>query len=337
MRRSGPPGALVQALAGREEADDLTEEERIASRDLVQPRDGPATHGRFGHRRDVRLDVRRCQAPQRDPPSDPGEFSEGVRQLAHALVGLPVGRHEQDPRLGQRVPQVAQQQQRRLVPRVQVVQDDEDWALGGGRRQEGAHHVEQAQPPALRHHRAGCRARRPGRVGEHDEFLQSAAQRADDLKPGPVRWRAALLPAATRDDPHPALRANPGELAHQPGLADARFTCDEHQRAAAGRGLLERGRQTRQLLDATDERSHGGSPGDRGWSDLLSPSPLHRPSVDRTARAVQPTARRCSDTDGGRAPALDPLGGKLRDCLAPRAGVSRPAQQTLAARLLGGA
>ena len=102
------PGALVQALAGSEEADDLTEEERIASRDLVQPRDGPATHGRFGHRRDVRFDVRRFQAPQWDPPSDPGELSEDVRQLAHALVGLSVGRHEQDPRLGQRVPQVAQ-------------------------------------------------------------------------------------------------------------------------------------------------------------------------------------------------------------------------------------
>ena len=111
MRRSGSPVALVEALepvAGREQPDDLTEEERIASRDLVQPRDVPATHGRFGHRRDVRFDVRRCQAPQRDPPSDPGELGEDVGQLAHALVGLPVGRHEQDPRLGQRVPQVAQ-------------------------------------------------------------------------------------------------------------------------------------------------------------------------------------------------------------------------------------
>ena len=311
------PGPLVEArerVAGREEADDLTEEERIASRDLVQPRDGPATHGRFGHRRDVRLDVRRRQAPQRDPPSDPGELGEDVGQLAHALVGIPVGRHEQDPRLGQRVSQEAQQQQRGLVPRVQIVQDDD--GSGARRRPRSGSALtasnRRSRPPSGIT-AVGARARRPGRAGAHDELLEITAQRADDLKPGPVRWRAALLPAATRDDPHPSLRANPGELAHQPRLADARLARDQHQRAAAGHSLLEREGQIRQLLDATDEQSHGGSPGDRGRSDLLPPSPLHHPSVEPTARVVQRTAPSHRAPPHGCCHAVGPRGAHAPD------------------------
>ena len=58
-----------------------------------------------------------------------------------------------------------------------------------------------------------------------------------------------MLPAATRGDADSSPSGNLGELTCQPRLADARLARDEHKRAAAGRGLLERRRQIRQLLD----------------------------------------------------------------------------------------
>ena len=242
--KKGIPSRFVERLervAGRQQPDDLLKEVRVAARDFVQPRDGFPAHRRSGHRRDVRLDVRRRKAPEHDPRSDPREFREEVRQLAHALLGLPIGSHEQDPRLGQRVPEEAQQQQGRLVRRVQVVHYDEDRAVGGGRRQEAANRVEQAQPLAFRHDRGRRRALGGRGAGGRDELLEIASQSADDLKPRPVRRGAALLPAATGGDAHPSPGAEPGELARQPGLADTRLARHEDQRAAAGRGLLERG------------------------------------------------------------------------------------------------
>ena len=85
---------LVVALKGvarHQLPNDLSKEVRIASRELVQPRDGPAAHRRPGHRRNVRLDVRRCQAPKRDPPSRPVR-ARRRRRIARARASRPPGR-----------------------------------------------------------------------------------------------------------------------------------------------------------------------------------------------------------------------------------------------------
>jgi hypothetical protein len=227
----------------------------------------------------------RCQAAKRDPPSNSGELGEDVAQLEHPPLRLPVGGYKQHLGLGERVAQEPQEQQRRLVPRVNIVERHQQRPLRGGSREEAADRVEEANPLALRYDPTGCPAPSGTRVAERSEPLEIAAKRTQDLHPRPVRRRTPLLPTATRDHTHAALPSDLRDLAHQPGLADAWLAGEEHKRAAAGSGVLKRGYQIRQLLDASDERARG-SLGRRSGRHLL-----HRPSsiaasVDRTVPPV---------------------------------------------------
>ena len=142
--------------------------------------------------------------------------------------------------------------------------------------EETTHRVEQANALAFGHDRVRCPAPPRMRVGGRGELLEISSERAHDLHPRPVRRSAALLPATTSDDAYAVLSGNEGELAHQPGLADARLTGKEHERPARGSRLLERRRQTGQLLDPPDERACGGPPRNREWRDLMHGRLLHR-------------------------------------------------------------
>ena len=107
---------------------------------------------------------------------------------------------------------------------MDVVQRDEEGLLARSGSEEATHRVEQANALAFGHDRV----RRPAppcmRVGGRGELLEVTSEGADDLHPRPVRWSAALLPAATGDDAHAVLSGDQGEFAHQSRLADARLT-----------------------------------------------------------------------------------------------------------------
>ena len=281
---------LVEAcerVLGGEQADDLADEEGVASGDLVQPRDCLPRRGRTGDRPHVRLDVRRRQAAKRDPAADAGQLGERVTELERPPFGLSIGRHEQDAGFRERVAEEAKEQQRRLVSGVDVVQRDEERLLAGDGSEEAANRVEQADALTFGHDRARRPARPRVRVGGRGELFEISSERADDLHPRPVRRSAALLPATAGDGTHAVLPGYQGELAHQPGLADARLAGQEHERPAGGRRLLERSRQTGQLLVAPDERARGGSPRNREWRDLVHGPLVHRGKC-RTDGAVCP-------------------------------------------------
>ena len=62
---------------------------------------------------------------------------------------------------------------------------------------------------------------------------------------------------------------------------------------------------------------------------ICTPLPTASPKCRPDRASCPANGASLSRAHGGRVPALEPLSGKLRDCLAPRAGVSRPAQKTL--------
>ena len=71
---------------------------------------------------------------------------------------------------------------------MDVVEGDKQRLLGGRRGKEATDFVEEAHALSFR---------RDPRAGDGGQVLQVASGRADDLRPGPVRRRAALLPATT--------------------------------------------------------------------------------------------------------------------------------------------
>ena len=265
----------LERVVGRQQADDLSHEEGVAAGDLVQSRHRLVCRPRPRDRPDVVLEVGRGQPAQGDAPADAGEVGEDVTELAGAFLGLSVGRDEQDVGVRQRFAEKTKQKQRRLVRGVDVVESGEQRPLGCNVCEKAADRVEEAKALALRYDRARRRAPSGVRVAGSGELLQISSDRADHLHPRPVRRRAALLPAATRDDAHALLLGNAGELAHQPGLADPRLTGEEYERAAAGSCLLERRHQICELLRAPDERAHRGPACDRRWRDLVHGSVVH--------------------------------------------------------------
>ena len=224
-------GRLVEAperVVGRQQANDLSEEEGVAAGDLVQSRHGLVRRLRPGDGPDVGLEVRRRQTAKRDPCSDPGELGEDVTELADPPLRLSVGRDEQDAGLGERVAEEAKQQQRRLVRGVDVVERDEERLLAGSGGEEATDRVEQANALALRHDRVRCPAPPGMRVGGRGELLEIASEGADDLHPRPVRRSAALLPAATGDDAHAVLSGDAGRTRSSVGSC----RCPAHRSGA---------------------------------------------------------------------------------------------------------
>jgi len=63
-------------------------------------------------------------------------------------------------------------------------------------------------------------------------------------------WNGCSVP---RGAGHPSLTGPSGQLPGQRGLADARFSRDEEEAAAAADGVLETGREFSQFDIATDE------------------------------------------------------------------------------------
>jgi hypothetical protein len=120
---------VVERPLGRELPDDLTGEEGVAAGDLVQAGDHARGRPRAGHLLHVRRDVGGSQPAQGDPPSDAREFGERFALLAYPLLVLAVGRHEQHPGLRERLAEEAEQQQRRLVARMHVIQRDQQRAV----------------------------------------------------------------------------------------------------------------------------------------------------------------------------------------------------------------
>ena len=137
LRRAAAAGQL--ALAG-EQPDDLADEERVAVGLLL---DGLGQsrrrRGARGHL-DVALDGADRQPLQRDAPTalDAGDLAEhpGERMVA-AELDVAVGAEDQQATRGELASREAEQEQRRLIRPMQVVEHEHDRPIAGRRRAAG--------------------------------------------------------------------------------------------------------------------------------------------------------------------------------------------------------
>ena len=142
-----------------------------------------------------------------------------------------MGTEEQHRLVAQLAHAERQQREARRIRPLQVVEDHHERPFPTERGEPARHRVEDDEPI--------------GRL-RGEITIQ-------DMGPRPVRRRAVTVPAAAAQHPCAAVGGDPGRLGQQGGLADARLTGDEHQRAPPDRGGVEGGPHRRQLGGATDQ------------------------------------------------------------------------------------
>jgi hypothetical protein len=285
--------AVVQASLRGEQLHELVDEERVARARLVHRRDEPR-RDRLALAAAQPACARLCQQPdlvatqalERQPRRSAGQSAERGREIGPRVrLGVAVGGDRQQRDVGQRASDKLQRQQRRGIGPVQVVEDDDEGALLGDRRQQRDERVEEPEARlvgvelgglggrAERPRQLGQQARDPGRaLAERDaQCLRVGAppDRAPDLHPGPVRRCATPVPAAAPGPLRPAGGDVLDELARQRGLADARLSRQQDQAAAAGERLLQARVELCKLASAPHEARTAPSAHGRSVHSIL--------------------------------------------------------------------
>src|SRR5262249_52969839 len=312
---AGEERARIEIVTPLEAAHDLPEEERIATRGPVHRRyqrarrDGAAVCLHEA-RHVVLLETAQGQVAAR-----PGETAEETAERGGAAhLPVPVRAQDEDRCLLQLAGEVLQQEQRRLVRGVEIVQHHGQGSLRRQGADDGLHGVEQQEPRlvwtverraldglSLVVRRLLCHLGnelsevREGVSGVPPEPLAVAAaqRRAQHLDPGPVRRRTAALPAPPPEHGEAARGGVRGRLLGKAGLADPRLPADEVEGAAPRPGGVECAAQLGELPLATDERRMphpARDPGHRGRA--RRDCPLHgwllcvQGSIERTRRTA---------------------------------------------------
>jgi hypothetical protein len=145
---------------------------------------------------------------------------------------------------------MTEDEERRLVAPVDIVEDDDQPALRGGALQRLGHIIEDAEPVL----------RRLDVTTEHAVWLDS--QRAQHLPPRPERRRTLSFPASSPRDRGTAGEGDPSELLGESGLADAglawrrergdRFHGGRHRATPATLRARAAGRRCRRRSRARD-------------------------------------------------------------------------------------
>ena len=177
-----------------------------------------------------------AQRPHGDAP-DPSDGGELTEQHPNGMVGpdlvVAEGQQQQGGAALAAPGEVPDQLQRRGVRPVHVL-DEPDGRLGA---QRGPHRREQADPVD------GF-----ARVNGHGE-----AECGRDVHQGPQRRRRGGPVAATAQ--HPARRGG-HEVGGEAGLPGSGLAADQHRRADAATGLVQRGGQRGQLLGPLQQHTH---------------------------------------------------------------------------------
>ena len=199
----------------------------------------------------------RLERPQRelDRGAHPAQLG------AQAAQAVRVGRHlvardrdQQQRRLAQAGGDAGEQQQRRLVGPVEVVEHDRDGPARGDLRERAPQRLDQRRlagiqrrDPELGQQRREIGRQRAAGLGDVGRLAQALAQHLGDgvVRLGDGRARRAA------EGREPRLRERCGR---EPGLADARLARDEHARAHAVLDRAARGLEGGQFLAPADHR-----------------------------------------------------------------------------------
>ena len=219
-------------------------------------------------------DLARRETPELDPleAAHPAQrlecFAEGV---AVDHLGLAQRGDQQHPRLRHLASQELEQAERGRVGPLEIVEKQEQRAVGRGGSEKVGDRVEEAKARALRRALEG--GHQPGDA--HPELRDQADQRrggntqrtaqrlvadgvdetAQDAEPRPVGLCAGLGRAPSRQHQRRVARGGraPDQLLGRPRLADPRLAGQQHDPATAPRHLLERFAEPRQHLGAPYE------------------------------------------------------------------------------------
>ena len=247
----GARGRGLQGALGPQHPHDFGGEERVAAGPLVQCGRGRRGDRLAGEVEEGGPEVVQEEAAQQDPALR-GEPGDGPG------LGVAVGAqhdHRGDAEVGA---EGVEQHERRVVGPVQVVEHEDDRRGGPQRARDG---VEQQEAGELRLDLPGCGERR------------RAPQPVQQLDPGPVRRRTAVLAAGRPRHPDAlgpqAARALGGEA----GLADPGLAPDQRGEATAVRESTRyRGEQLPQLGIAAYEHPASLGPGRSGRNGHWFPS-----------------------------------------------------------------
>jgi len=203
-------------------------------------------------------------------------FSVGIRRQTQQQPGarvtrgrrLPVGRQHQDERPSQLAHDICQQDRRRLVRPLQIIEHQQQPARPGRLR----------QPPAnLREHREPLGAAGIGAIGQRRSFgvtkdtrPQARTKRVitggpDDgliqhQLPQAVRWQAVPVGRPGPHHRHAPRGGQRGGLLRQPGLPDPRLTRAQHQAAATRQDIIQQQHDPSQLAVTAHHRPRGPAP-----------------------------------------------------------------------------
>ena len=201
------------------------------------------------------------------------DLGERLRQRSSRdRVDVAVGAEQQHVRRAELAGEEPQQQQRRRVGRVQVVEHEHERPAlarrsGGTRR---SRRRGGSAPPsdssAGGSGRSGKRSRSSGTIWARSAAPAPSCARsavglavahvgAQRLHPRPVGGRAARLPAAADEHARAARASLRAQLLGEPALADAGLAGEQEQAAAAGERVVEAGEQLGELALAADERA----------------------------------------------------------------------------------
>ena len=262
----------------------LANEERVAGGSLAERADGGGIRPRPRQRLDDRGDGRLVEPVQGHPHDRPVAPDLGERRrerVARAELGVARAAEQEQRDALRPGRQAAQQQQRRPIGPVQVVQDQHERPhrrelleqLGDGVEHPGAVSLRVGGRLA-----GAARRELPEAVREH----VGDRERRQRLREWLVRRRRLLLAAAVQHE-RAGLLDRVRELRQQPGLADARLAGDQRDAALAAARARER------LVQAGDRRlppREGATPsrsqalgqrqagrGRRSRAELLAPQP----------------------------------------------------------------
>ena len=268
-------GALVERAAEpalrREQPHDLVGVQRVAVGQLQQRAHQRLRRLAAAAVQHERAEVLVGEAAEVQVPAEAGELAEDRLELGIAArAGVVVGRDDEHRHPADHARDEGQQQQRRLVGGLQVVDHDQQRPVGGERAQEERDPVEEREARAVGLQRVAALGQAEALAqlgGQADDPAGAGAERgaqlvvggargelADHLDPGPERRRAAAVPPAR---PHDAGAGAAGLLAQrlrQARLADARLARELDQRAAARGRLGERGGEALELGIPAQER-----------------------------------------------------------------------------------
>ncbi len=168
--------------------------------------------------------------------------------------GIAEGNNHPQPHRPQRLAQVGQQPQRRLIRTVQVI-DHHDLRGGRGR-------IPQRLPDPFEKLEPGSRPIRRPR-GNH-----LRAEPAQHLHPRPQRRRPFALPARTPR--HHRAACPPGSLPGQPGLTDTRLPAQQHHTAGSPGRLGGQRIENGKLSVPANQHARCRQP---PHGDIVSPNP----------------------------------------------------------------